>query len=259
MSKKKTPEQLLQDIEDSRLELGKTLDQVQEQTRPEALGARVQRASIKVTDRLEEMALRKVDEISNSVGEAITRKGNDLSQMVRTHPLPATLVGIGVGLLAASVRLGQGRRRRRGGSWDADALRSEAADAATEFDERVGYMDSAGAPRRARRGANPLVVGFVAAALGVAIGLLIPASRYENGTLGPAGARLRARAWERARGAQDAAETTEVAPEVSVGEQVAATPKVEQYEAAGRETEEGLEEDLEETTERARDRAEEGR
>lgn len=244
MSQKKTPEQLLLDIEGSRLEISATLDQVQQRTSREALGAQLQRTSLNVSDRLEAMVMRKVDEVTESVGEAITRKGNDLAQMIRAHPLPATLVGIGGGLLAASVKLGQGRRRY-GGSLDAariDALRSEVEDASTAFDERAGYLEST----RGRKSANPLVVGIVAAALGVAIGLLIPASRYENDTLGQAGTRLRARAWEKAR---EASGVTEATADEGVGEAVVVAPEVERYDSAEKELE---------AAERARDRAEEG-
>jgi ElaB/YqjD/DUF883 family membrane-anchored ribosome-binding protein len=216
-------------------------------TTVEAIGDRLDPANI-VSDakdavrgatvgKVEDMTSQATDFI-NDATSSVQEAGGGLVDTVRRNPVPALLVGVGVGLLWRSWSSGNGNGshsstyrvadRRDADSWrDADrggaavrtasgsrsgSIGERAGDVADAVGERVdavgGRVDAAGARMgvmgdqfagTARDYAssatqvvtdNVLAAGVVAAALGAAVGLLLPATETERRAMGDAGTKV---------------------------------------------------------------------
>jgi ElaB/YqjD/DUF883 family membrane-anchored ribosome-binding protein len=215
-------------------------------TTVEAIGDRLDPANIVsgAKDAVRDATVGKVEDMTNQatdfIGDAtanVQEAGGGLVETVRRNPVPALMVGVGIGLLWRSWTSGNGngsgrsmyrmadRRdadswrdpdRWRGGATYSDASGSRrasigdrAGDVADAVGERVdavgGRVDAAGErvgemgdqfAGTARDYAatatqvvtdNVLAAGVVAAAVGAAVGLLLPATETERRVMGDAG------------------------------------------------------------------------
>lgn len=126
---------------------------------------------------------------------------SDVATTVRDHPLPASLVGLGLAWMAVE-------RARSASSVDTDRLSEEDEGRRRGGDglARVGHEArdrGRKAERRLRSSMEeqPLVLGAVAFGLGLAGGLALPTSRFEDRTLGETADTVKHEAGEVARDA----------------------------------------------------------
>jgi ElaB/YqjD/DUF883 family membrane-anchored ribosome-binding protein len=241
-------------IEETRKELGSTIDAIQEKLSlsnvSEQVSETVSTAIESAKDTIYDATLGKAVEFMRNAGDGIANSG--MVRTVRNNPFPLLLIGLGAGLLAyqsynrkGSARYDRGRGRNRylaggagsQGNWErrdnpnmpamreaartgqggesitdkvtgtASNVYGKATDVAGTAYESVSgalntaYSSAGDFASKARETAsdygskayetydyyieeNPLAVGAVAAALGVAVGFAIPASRFEGQMMG---------------------------------------------------------------------------
>ena len=184
------------EIEETRSQMGDTLDEIGERLRPshikEQIGQGIRDATV---GRVEELARDAVDKVGGA--------GQRLVDTVRENPIPLAMIGIGLTWLFWGGR-GNSSDEYRDSSrqFESPSAVSGVADRASEAAGAVAdrARDMASSVRRdARVGArvvssqlqnNPLAVGVVAAAVGIAVGLSIPETRQERELMGEARDRL---------------------------------------------------------------------
>jgi Protein of unknown function (DUF3618) len=222
-------------IEETRVEMGQTIDAIQEKLKPRNLVAsatdRVRNAA---TERVREMA----DTASHTAQQAMDYTRDMTSSMAdsaRRNPIPLALIGIGAAWLLAnrSRRTSYGRgdvRRdsraygREHGNWASDEERYASqryegeggmTQNLTESASRVASRtreyasDATDSIRRIARQRqnqlqrmvyeNPLIVGAVALLLGAAFGLAVPKTETEDELMGEARDNMVDRARDMAR------------------------------------------------------------
>ena len=119
-------ERIKAEIEDTRAEMGQTLNEIQERLSPEHVMGQVKETVREATIGKVERVMEKVNEkISNvtepamemmgRAGEKLKETGSTLTNTVRQNPIPLALVGIGVGwFIVNRVRNADGRSRSYG-------------------------------------------------------------------------------------------------------------------------------------------------
>jgi Protein of unknown function (DUF3618) len=205
----KSPDSIAADIAATRVELGVILDALEHR-----------------------LALRQLLERGmDMVKDTMSGEGGGLGDVLRDHPVPLALIGMGVGWLAIAAS-GRARPEAAGGSYPtapatfahAREKTGEAMDQAQQaVSDTVEEAQAAGrsawrqashfaeeaaerfvGPRR-RAGTlmveHPLAFGALGLLAGVAVAMLLPRSAVEERLTGPAGAELRQRAASLGRGA----------------------------------------------------------
>jgi ElaB/YqjD/DUF883 family membrane-anchored ribosome-binding protein len=217
-------------------------------TTVEAIGDRLDPANIvsDAKDAVRDATVGKVEDMTsqatdfiNDATSSVQEAGGGIVETVRRNPVPALMVGVGIGLLWRSWTSGNGysngsrrsyataarrdadswREASRGGATYADtsagrsaSISDRAGDVADAVGERVdavgGRVDAAG-ERMGEMGDqfagtardyastatqvvtdNVLAAGVVAAAVGAAVGLLLPATETERRVIGDAGTKV---------------------------------------------------------------------
>ena len=224
-----------------RLSPENVMDQVKEKVRDATVG-KVERVMERVGETIGEVT-EPAREVVGRAGTALKDTGRSAADVVWRNPIPVALIGLGLGMLVMrTVRRGNGydytrerndmpgsgsRMRRQsftgtqtpygwhetehtstGGlnrvkntasdlahrSTDAlNNLGTKAKDTASSIGTRVEHMLHE----------NPLAIGAVAVAAGTAVGLMLPATRFENEYIGETSERLVDKAQEVAREAID--------------------------------------------------------
>lgn len=184
------------EIEETRAQMGDTLDEIGERLRPshikQQIGQGIRDATV---GRVEDAARGAVDKVGGA--------GQRLADTVRDNPIPLAMIGIGLGWLFWGGRGSpSGEYRDSSRQFESQHGLSGVADRASEAAGNVAdrARDMASSVRRdARVGAraassqlqeNPLAVGVVVAAVGLAAGLAIPETRRERELMGEARDRL---------------------------------------------------------------------
>src|SRR5687768_14210941 len=101
------------DIEETRAEMGQTLNEIQERLSPEHLMDQVKEtvreATIGKVERVMETVNEKISNVTEpamdalgNAGEKLKQTGSSLTSTVRRNPIPFALVGLGVGMLIVS-------------------------------------------------------------------------------------------------------------------------------------------------------------
>jgi hypothetical protein len=216
------------EIEETRAEMGETIEAIQERLRP---GSVVSRAASTMRD----AAIGKVKDMTSRSWEDRTPRraadwyyGDGLLDRIREHPVPAAIAAASLTWLAFA---GRPKRDYEGppynGSWSerygsnlqasepdrstntyehesydagplADRGRHTAADALHRVRD-AGQGTRQGMRRMARE--NTLTAGLIAAGIGVAIGFVLPETERENELLGEARDSMLDRATTAAKGA----------------------------------------------------------
>ena len=214
------PEEIERELEATRSRVERDLDELRARFSPRALKARARGA----WQGTEETLMETMKDATHTVTHKTRDVGNGLAGTVRDHPVSSALVALGVGLLAAggaAARRSDGsaaRRafRRRGEdverAWnDARAKGSEVGERAEEGAREVRRQahevrrEAEERAAKASRGVgrwvtdHPLSAGALAAAGGVAVGLIIAGTRQEDGAFGDASRRVMDAARERAQ------------------------------------------------------------
>lgn len=224
-------EQIKDQIEATRTQMGETIDAIQDRLSfsnlSEQVSDHVTNAVETAKDAVYDATIGKAAGIMKTFSEEISK--TSIVQTVKNNPFPFILIGAGAGLLAYQSYGGQGKsssrrrefRQETGGihtdSYSSPAdLKSDlggvtdtvASAAGTAYNKVSGVVGSAytGAGEVAGQAydkvgdlgmaakdkyayyieENPLAVGAVALALGAAVGMAIPATRYEGELMGQA-------------------------------------------------------------------------
>jgi len=93
------------DIEDTRANMSSTIDAIQEKLSP-------QRLTEQAKDAVRDATVGRVQDMANNITETAKDTGSTLMDTIRENPLPAALVGIGVGWLFLSARRKASERDR---------------------------------------------------------------------------------------------------------------------------------------------------
>jgi ElaB/YqjD/DUF883 family membrane-anchored ribosome-binding protein len=232
-----------------RLSPENVMDQVKEKVREATVG-KVERVMERVGETISEVT-EPAREVIGRAGSTIKDTGRSAAGVVRKYPIPVALIGLGVGMLVARAVRGNGydyddmsrgsRTRRQNvmgnqgqggygmGSQDQSEyamgqthnlaqrstealnnLSNKAKDSASAIGNRVGQVMRQ----------NPLAVGAVAIAAGTAVGLALPATRFEHDYIGETSERVVDKAQEVARQAIDKVQSAaqqQMAPESQPG------------------------------------------
>lgn len=207
----KSPEEIEADIAATRERLGQDIDELSSRVSPERLREQAQGTLTGV----QEAVMNKVGDVTQTVGTRAQEASSSLIDMIKSNPVPAALIGLGVGLLAAggATVAGSGRGSSRDydsyGSFDGstgsaserfgtsanDALVGAKALPSTGYGQNYGgqsYGGNQGYNLSGNEGQgvagwiedHPLAVGAVTLLIGAAIGLSAPGTRYENQVMG---------------------------------------------------------------------------
>jgi len=140
-------ERIKADIEDTRAEMGQTINEIQERLSPEHLMDQVKETVREATiGKVERVMDRVGEKISNvtepameamgRAGETIKQTGSSLSNTVRQNPIPCALIGLGLGMFVM--------RRLRGGNGSTSRSRAYQP----EFEAGMAMPRSAGMGRQ---------------------------------------------------------------------------------------------------------------
>lgn len=106
------------DIEQTRAEMSRTIDEIQERLDPQHLREQAvgqikdQFQEAKATVR--EATIGKVEDMVQSAGYTVSRAGNSVIDTIKENPLPVALIGLGFGLLFANSGSSGSRKQVRG-------------------------------------------------------------------------------------------------------------------------------------------------
>lgn len=227
------------DIERTREDMSETIDEIQERLSPATLAAQAKEA-------VKEQTVGRVKQVARGVGETASNTAEGVREGVRQNPWPAIMIGAGTAwMLFDGVRRGSNRGpsfrgARPFGRTAREEYVFEHGDGTTGYYETgegpEGYGEGSiydesfrgsysarPAARRAMASVsqtssqlrdlmsrNPLVVGALAAAMGVAVGLALPETQRENRLMGEARDNLVERAQGAAQGAVEKAKQVAV-------------------------------------------------
>jgi ElaB/YqjD/DUF883 family membrane-anchored ribosome-binding protein len=187
------------EIEETRTQMGDTLDEIGERLRPSHIKQQIGQG-------IHDATVGRVEDAARQAADSVTGAGRRVVELVRDNPIPLAMIGIGVGWLLWGGRGSSSSDYRNSSQPESQSGMSAVADKASEAAGAVAdrARDMASSVRRdARLGAraassqlqeNPLVIGAVAAAIGLAAGLAIPETRQEQELMGAARDRLVERA-----------------------------------------------------------------
>lgn len=203
----KTPQELQADIASTRDRISQDIDELSDRVSPGRFKEQAQETLTGAQDAV----MSAVSDVSHTVGARAKEASSGFIDMLKSHPVPAALIGLGVGLLAAGGATVVGSGSRSGSSSDYGDLSSNDKLVGAKALPRAGYSQSYGQSYGAETYAeqsyggqnydrsgnqgqgiaawiedHPLAVGAVTMLIGAAIGLSVPGTRYENEVMGEA-------------------------------------------------------------------------
>ena len=157
------------DIEQTRAEIGETLQAIEERLTPSQVAANAAQS-------VRETASRRMEHMMSSVSDKATDMAEQTRESVRDNPMSAAMLGIGLGYLV--YRSMRGRRshaswRRPGDAW----VGYEAADDGTEYGPAYGNSEYGGRSFMQSVGDNPVPAALTA----IGIGWMLRNARSESG------------------------------------------------------------------------------
>lgn len=202
------PEEIRENIEETRDELSETIDAIEERLSPQRLKEDARQAVREQTiGRAEHMVGTAQDRAEQAVSSAehtARSTGSSIVQSIKQNPMPAALIGVGLGWLVMESRgnssqpsrqqptqssMGQAQQKA---SQFAGETQQQAQNLAHQAQQEMGQMSSQAQQQVQQARSqfdrmlheNPVAVGAVALGLGAAVGLAIPESRKENQLMG---------------------------------------------------------------------------
>jgi hypothetical protein len=179
------------EIAETRAQMGDTLDEIGERLRPSHLKQQI-------GQEIHDATVGRVEDAARSAVNRLGGVGHRLVDTVRDNPIPAAMIGIGLGWLlwgqrhspeqhAASQPKADSQHGTNGVAERASEAAEKVADRARDVASTVTH-DARESARFASRQFNnsPIAVGVVALAVGVAAGLAIPETRREHELMGAA-------------------------------------------------------------------------
>jgi ElaB/YqjD/DUF883 family membrane-anchored ribosome-binding protein len=205
----RTPAQIEREIEETRERMTEDIEAIGEKFTPAHVKARAREALHEARN----TAMEKVQEMAHQVTDTARDAGTGVVEAVKRNPVPAAMIGVGVAWLVAGRRDGTKRRYDRriertsypagegltGESEPRGEVAASVKERAQELTAEAGEKarrlkeEAAGTVRRAGDEArgffeeNPLVAGLAVAALGAALGSLLPRTRREERLVGAVG------------------------------------------------------------------------
>ena len=214
------PEEIREEIEQTRLEMGETIDAIQEKLSPDNMKEQAKEAVRAAT-------IGRAEEAMDDATQSVKGAGNRMLDTIKQNPIPAALIGIGVGWLVMQNRSSNGYTQTYGQGQGQQRLREvastgmgQAEQAVGQIQEQAGHVvgqaqhqaeqvvsqaqqtaeqtvgqlqytagrvtDRTQGQLRQLMQENPLALGGVALALGVAAGLALPETPQENRMMGQA-------------------------------------------------------------------------
>lgn len=220
--------QIRERIEETRQEMGETIQAIEERLSLDNISEQVsEQISEKASeiyetakDNVYQATIGKAGKFMKNVNKEIKKSG--ILEKAVENPLPLFFIAFGAGLLVFKGKNGRranydgNRRRNLSAASQSDSsliknTREKIDNAASSVYDTVGGVAGNAAEQiehigtRARDGydyyinENPLAVGAVALALGVVVGLAIPATSYENELMGEARENLLSKAQDTAK------------------------------------------------------------
>ena len=222
-----------------RLSPENVMDQVKEKVREATIG-KVERVMNRVGETIGEVT-EPAREVVDRAGAAVMETGRSAADAVWRNPIPVALIGLGLGMIAVRAfrrgngydyaredtrRSSSGMRRQSFTGTETDygwhqtqntstgnlnRVKDTASDLAHRSTEALNNLSTKAKDTASSVGTrveqmfreNPLAVGAVAVAAGTAVGLMLPATRFENEYIGETSERLVDKAQEVAREAID--------------------------------------------------------
>lgn len=178
------------EISETRERISQDLDEIGERLNPHNV-----KADIK--DGIREATIGRVEEMARQAGERLSGAGSGIVQTIRDNPLPAAVAGIG--LLWLFTNRDRNSSQQMAGRPPEQSTVDTARDTVGKAKEKVGELaeqaqdavaQAATPPVEGVRSTfqeNPLAIAAGAVALGLAIGLLAPATRSEKRVLADVG------------------------------------------------------------------------
>jgi gas vesicle protein len=199
----KQPEEIEQEIARTRARISEDIDAISYQLNPQRFRERAE----DTLHTAQEAVMSTLHEVTDSVTNTVKETSSTVFDTIRQNPLPAALIGLGIGLLAAGSATAATQRHDA----PADDWRADEFGGAGQYGSGQ-YGASSLASGRASQNSGllrwveeqPIAVGIIAALVGAAIGLGAPATRYEDRLIGEYGTEVRERAKHVVHDAADA-------------------------------------------------------
>lgn len=136
------------DIEMTRTNMGATIDAIQDRLSPQNLAAQAK-------DAVRDATIGKVEQTMNDVTDTARESGYTLLDTIRQNPIPAALAGIGVGWLVMKARENGERRAAYRGDYRADRYGRGYTGPYDRYRTSGGAYYSSGSRDQARRDSGP--------------------------------------------------------------------------------------------------------
>jgi len=199
-------DEIRQEIQQIRDEMGQTIEAIQERISPQHLMDQAREAVYEVTHGA-------AADVAQSARDTAVSAGSKALDIVREHPIPVAMAGLAAGWLLthrpnpaqAGQKVTEVREQIGGTVGDAmnraqDTAQQIGTQAATQANRAGGLLQQAIRD-------NPLAVGAAALALGAVVGLAVPQTQQEHQLMGPARDRFVAKAQETAQDVAQRAQT----------------------------------------------------
>jgi ElaB/YqjD/DUF883 family membrane-anchored ribosome-binding protein len=202
------PDEIREDIEDTRTEMSSTIDEIQERLSPQNL---MDQAKSSVRDATVGKAERMVSDASDTAKDA----RNSMMETIKKNPLPAAMVALGVGWLwthreSTSSKpttqwgyAGQPQPSSGGIGQAASQAQEKVGQVASQAQDQVGQWTDQAQQQASQLGSqaqdqlqqvksqfdhlvreNPVAVAAVAIGIGAAAGMMMPQTQQENRWMG---------------------------------------------------------------------------
>jgi len=183
---------LVGDIVETRDEMTLTVEEIGDRLDPQNIieGAK---------ETVREATVGKVEDMANTAGTMVTEAGDTVREAgsglvdrITSNPIPAAMVGLGLGWLALSSRPASPDRSSIGGQQRAGMMADRVGRTMDDVSGQVGRVadelpyqvrstaDQIGSEAGRMFQSNPLAVGAIAVAVGTAVGLAMPATDMER-------------------------------------------------------------------------------
>jgi hypothetical protein len=173
------------EIRETRERMGDTIEEIGERLNPNRLKEQVK-------DNIRDATIGRVETMAQNAADRVSETRRTITNVVRDNPVPAAMVGIGLGWLIWNGRqqgapVGSSRYARETVKETAGELADRAQEAAGTVAEQTRTQT-----RRVQEQfyENPLAIGSATLAFGLATGLAVPATRKEAELVGDARDRL---------------------------------------------------------------------
>lgn len=239
------PEQIRNDIEETRADMSETVDAIQERLAPEHLKEQAKEAVRDATVGRAKEAVSNVSDRAQGMMHDVSETGG-IVDTIRRNPIPAAMVGVGVGWLWKSRSNGTKSTSRASSTWTgyrsptdyrdypprmdrddetAEGMRERAGEFTEQAREQAGHLAQEAGHKTQEFGhqaqdqmqqlrhrydqmmrENPLPLGLAAMGLGLTVGLLVPETPMEDRMMGETRDRMIDQAGEMARETMDKVE-----------------------------------------------------